>query len=139
MLQGKNKNHGLTLTELLIALVVIGILSTIAISIYTKHVKRARRSVAIQTLLSMQLAQEHYRSSNSSYGTLAQVWGGVSSTSGGHYTLSISGVSATGYTLTAQAAGTQTSDAENGTACSTLTLTMSSGTELKTPSACWLN
>lgn len=130
---------GFTLIELIISILVISILTITALSLYNNHVRRARRTIAIQTLLSIQLAQENYRSTNTQYGTLAQVWGGVSSTPGGYYTISISANSATGYTITAQAAGTQTSDAQNGTSCSTLTLTMASGTETKSPAACWLN
>lgn len=138
-MQAKNKNRAFTLLELLIALVIVSILTASAVMLYTKHIKRARRIDAIQTLLSIELAQEHYRSTNSQYGTLAQVWGGVTTTSGGYYTLSITNNTATGYTITAQATSTQTSDTEDSTACNNLTLTMSSGTETKAPAACWLN
>lgn len=130
---------GFTLLELLIALVIVGILTTITIVLYNSHIKRSRRMDAIQTLLAMQLAEENYRASNTSYGTLAQVWNSVSTAQGGYYSLTITNLSATTYTLTAQALTTQTSDTENGTDCSSLLLTMSSGTETKTPAACWIN
>lgn len=132
------KKNGFTLMELMIAIVIIGILSVVSISAYSQHVKRARRMDAIQTLMAIQLAQENYRASNSSYGTLAQVWGGVSTTANGYYNLSISNVSATSYTLTAQATSSQSSDKEDSTACSSLVLSMSNGTETMTPNACWL-
>ena len=130
---------GFTLLELMIGIVIVGILASISIKLYTKHIKRARRMVAIQTLLSIQLAEEQYRSTNTQYGTLAQVWGGVNTTTGGYYSLSITNTSATNYTITATALTTQTSDKENSTTCTPLVLTMSSGTETKTPAACWLN
>lgn len=133
------KENALTLIELLIVLIIVAILAASAISMYRGHTFRARRVDAIQTLLSMQLAQENYRSNNSQYGTLAQIWNNVSSTTNGYYSLSISNVSATGYTLTATANSTQASDSENGTTCSPLILAVSNGTETKAPAACWLN
>ncbi|MCD6048089.1 MAG: hypothetical protein K0S08_1736 [Gammaproteobacteria bacterium] len=138
LISRQKKIWGFTLTELLVSLVIIGILVSIAGVLYTSHVKRARRIDAIETLLSIQLAEENYRSDNPTYGTLAQVWNGVTTTSGGYYTLSITNVSATSYTVTAQALSAQSSDTENGTACSSLVVTMSNGTETKTPTACWL-
>lgn len=133
------RDKGFSLMELMIVLVLVGILTVVSTTLYSQHVKRARRADAIQTLLAMQLAEEHYRASNSLYGTLAQVWGGVGTSQGGYYTLTITNVGATTYTLTAQSTSTQTSDSENGTACSSLVLTVSAGTETSTPTACWLN
>jgi type IV pilus assembly protein PilE len=132
------KFKGFSLIELLIVLAIVAILAAIGTSMYTKHIRKVRRVNAIQTLLSMHLAEENYRASNSQYGTLAQVWGGVSTTVGGYYTLTITNVTGSTYTLTAQATGTQASDTENSTSCSSLVLTMSNGTDAKTPSACWL-
>lgn len=132
-------DKGFSLLELMIALVIVGLLTVTSTALYAQHVKRARRADAIQTLLAMQLAEENYRASNSLYGTLAQVWGGVATSQGGYYTLTITNVAATSYTLTAQATSTQTSDSENGTACSNLVLAVSAGVETSTPTACWLN
>ena len=134
----RNNSKGVTLLELVVGLVIVTILAAGALPLYLNHVRRARRVDAIQTLLAMQLAEESYRANNSLYGTLAQAWNDVATTSGGYYTLAISNISATGYTLTATALSTQTSDAENGVACSSLVLSMSSGVETNTPSACWL-
>lgn len=131
--------HGFSLLELMVALVIVGLLTVMSTVLYAQHVKRARRADAIQTLLAMQLAEENYRASNGSYGTLAQVWNSVSTTQGGYYTLTITNVAAASYTLTAQATSTQTSDSENGTACSSLVLAVSAGVETSTPTACWLN
>lgn len=133
------RNKGFSLLELMIALVLVGILTVVSTVLYAQHVKRARRADAMQTLLAMQLAEENYRASNSSYGTLAQVWAGVATSQGGYYTLTITNVGASSYKLTAQATSTQTSDAENGIACSSLVLAVSAGTETSTPTACWLN
>jgi len=109
----------------------------IALYYYSDKVKRGRRMDAINALMSISLAEERYRDSNSTYGTIAQVWGGVTTSEEGYYTLAISNVAATTYTVTATGTGTQTSDAVNGTSCATLTLAMSAGTITKTPAACW--
>lgn len=132
------KSSGFSLVELMVALVIVAILMKTASMLYTKHVKRARRTDAIQTLLAMQLAEETYRASNATYGTLAQVWGGVALTNNGYYSLAITNVGATTYTLTAQSLSTQTSDSEDATACGSLVLTFSAGADTSTPAACWL-
>lgn len=133
----KPKQYGFTIIELLVACAIVIIVGKMALTLYTGYVQKSRRSEAITTLLGMQLAEEKYRSSNSTYGTLAQVWGGVTTTPSGYYTLVISNNTATGYTLTATAVGTQINDSENGTSCSPLQITMSNGTETKTPSVCF--
>lgn len=131
------KRNGFTLIEMVITMAIIAITATIALYIYTDKVKRGRRIDAVNALLSISLAEERYRSTNTTYGTLAQVWGGVTTSQEGYYTLAISNVTATSYTITATGTGTQTSDAEQSTSCATLTLTMSAGTITKTPSVCW--
>lgn len=131
------KITGVTLIELLIVVAIVSILAALAVVLYSNQVRQARRADAIDSLTAISLAEERYRTSNLTYGTLAQVWGGVTASTGGYYTLSISGVSATGYTLTAAAQGGQVSDTEGATSCASLQLAVSSGTVTKTPSICW--
>jgi type IV pilus assembly protein PilE len=131
-----NKN-GFSFLELMVVVLIVGILTILAVMMYTGNVRQGRRSDGVNTLLSMSLAEERYRTINTTYGTLAQVWGGVTTSSQGYYTLGISGTSATGYTLTATAAGDQANDVSGSTACSTLTLTSSNGTVTETPANCW--
>lgn len=129
--------RGFTLTEVMVAVVLVSILTLVATEAYTTYVRRARRMDGINSLISISLAEERYRSSNTTYGTLAQVWGGVTASTEGYYTISISNVSATAYTITATASGNQANDTQNGTACTTLSISVSSGTITKSPSACW--
>lgn len=131
------KMRGFTLIELMIMVVILGILTVVATSLFTSRVREGRRSDAENSLVSMALAEERYRTSNTSYGTLAQVWGGVTTSSGGYYTLSISNVSATGYTLTATANGDQANDKEDNTSCATITYTVSNGSIARSPTICW--
>ncbi len=133
----KKLTNGFTLIELMITCAIIGILMLIAITLYTSQVRKGRRTDALNTLFSISLAEERYRSNNTTYGTLAQVWGGVTTSPGGFYTVSISNISATAYTLTAVAQGDQTNDTDSGTNCTTLTLGLSAGTITKTPANCW--
>lgn len=128
---------GFTLLELMIAITILGIITIIGVGSYSTYVRKGRRVDAMNMLLSISLAEEKYRGSNTTYGTLAEVWSNVSTSPEGYYTVAISNVSATSYTLTATAVGNQANDSENGSSCGTLTLTMSNGTITKTPSVCW--
>ena len=127
---------GFTLIELMIAIAIIAILTGIAVYIYSSQARQGRRADGINTLFAIALAEERYRSNNLTYGTLAQVWSGTT-TPQGFYTLSVSGSTATAYTATATAQGGQANDTANGVSCTTLTLTLSAGTQTNTPAACW--
>lgn len=128
---------GFTLIEVMITILIISILTIVAVNTYSQQSKKGRRSDGINTILSIVLAEERYRSNNTQYGTLAQVWGGVTASPQGFYSISISNTSATRYTITATAQGAQANDVEGSTSCSSLQLDMSSGTITKTPSVCW--
>ncbi len=129
--------QGFTLIELAITILIISILTILATNLYTPFVRKGRRMDATNTLFAIQLAEERYRSNNTQYGTLAQAWGGVTATPQGYYTLAISNVGATTYTITATAVGGQANDTENGVSCTPLTLTLSSGTITQSPATCW--
>lgn len=133
----KTGRKGFTLIELLITLAVIGILAVIAVPSYFSYQMRARRVEGIATINSIQLKEEKYRTYNTTYGTLGQVWGGVTTTTNGYYSLAISNQTATGYTITAIAQGSQANDKQAGTACPVLTLTVSGLTTTRAPAACW--
>jgi type IV pilus assembly protein PilE len=129
--------NGLSLIELMITIFMVAILVTAAVTLYSSNVRKGRRIDALNSLISISLAEEKYRSNNSLYGTLAQVWGGGSTSSEGYYTLSVSNVTATSYTITATASGNQANDRENGVSCSALQLAVSNGTMTKSPADCW--
>ena len=131
------RKSGFSILEMMVVVIVLSILTILAIAMFTGNVRQGRRSDGVNTLLSMSLAEERYRTINTTYGTLAQVWGGVTTSTQGYYTLAISGTSATGYTLTATAVGDQANDVSGSTNCGTLTLTSASGTITETPAACW--
>jgi type IV pilus assembly protein PilE len=126
-----------TLIELMVVVLIVGILALISSNIYTDFVRKGRRADAINALLSLSLAEEQYRTNNATYGTLAEVWTQGSTSPEGYYTLSISNVSSSAYTLTATAVGDQANDADSGSTCTPLTLSVSNGTITKSPSTCW--
>ena len=129
---------GFSLIEMMMTILILSIVTVTAIYLFSDQIKRGRRIDAVNALLSISLAEERYRSNNTTYGSLAQVWGGVTTSAEGYYTLAISNVTATSYTITATGTGTQATDVDSGgTSCATLTLTMSSGTITKSPAVCW--
>lgn len=140
MNKSASKIKGFNLIELMIVLAIIALLTYMALPNYQSYVMKSRRSGAISALLSIQLAEEKYRTTNANYGTLAAIWGGVTTTEGGYYALTITNLSATSYTVTAtpQALGGQNNDAERGTGCNPMVLTVNGAVTTKTPDACWI-
>jgi type IV pilus assembly protein PilE len=115
------KVRGFTLIELMIAVAIIGILASIAVPSYLEHVRKGKRSEAQGALVSFANAMEQWRLQKSNYlGAAAgggdtgapSIFSQVVPISGGTktYDLKISAVTATTYTLTAEAVGTQAAD-----------------------------
>ena len=72
-------NRGITLIELLIVIVIIGILAAIAIPAYTNYMQRARRVDAKTALEQLRASQEMFRAEKGSYSInlveLVNTWG----------------------------------------------------------------
>jgi len=62
-------NKGITLIELLIVIVIVGILAAIAIPSYTGYMVRARRADAKTALEQVRAAQEMWRAERGAYAT----------------------------------------------------------------------
>lgn len=126
------KQNGFTLIELMIAVVIVGILSSVAYPSYIKYIQKAKRSEAQSALVSMATAMEQWRvENNNSYAGVETYSCGVTNAKGIYvnqvpsdcngtktYSLSISTLAAGNYTLTAAPVSPQTDDD-----CGTLTLT----------------
>ncbi|QIZ75506.1 type IV pilin protein [Ferrimonas lipolytica] len=132
-----HKQLGITLIEMMIVVVILGILSSIAYPSYQSYVGRSYRAEAHSQLQQIANLQEQYYLDQRRFSMNLENLGLVTSsangdaieTDSGRYTIAVT--SAAGYTLTATAQGAQsTLDSD----CPTLVLTM---TGSKTPPACW--
>lgn len=65
--------RGVTLLELMIVVVIVGILAAIAYPNYRQFVARAKRNEAKAMLLEVATAQERFYLQNSRYGTLVEL------------------------------------------------------------------
>lgn len=105
----RRRQAGFTLIEMLIATAVAGTLSSIAYPSFQGQVQKARRADALVSMMTLQLAQERWRSNSATYGSLTQI-GAPSSSASGHYSLQLSAISAEGYEALATANGAQAGD-----------------------------
>lgn len=141
MSQHHPAQRGFTLIELLIVIVVVAILAAIAVPAYTDQVRRSHRADAINGVSDLQLRQERWRANHATYAadmdTLLGSAAGTASFNNSHayYNFVISGASATGYTVTANAKGTQTKDTD----CNPMVATLAAGVTTRTPAGkrCW--
>jgi type IV pilus assembly protein PilE len=106
---------GFTLIEVMIALAVVAITTTIAASTYRNHLRRGHRAQAVQSLLIAAAEQEKFHLAHGSYGSRLDAAAGddppglpvASRTPGGHYTLAVEFASAAEFRVVATAAGSQ--------------------------------
>ncbi len=123
------RNKGITLIELMIVVVIVGILASIAYPAYTESVRKTKRSDGIAALLHVAQAQERFFSRNFSYASNLQTDLGFNATpyvsEEGNYNVTIvipgtcvSGAVNSCFTAVATAVGTQASD----TTCGTMTI-----------------
>ena len=114
------KMQGFTLIEIMIALLIIGILASVAVPNYQAYVQKAKRADAQAALTNMAAALEDYYSNNQYVYTDVVANVGGPNSADGRYILSITmPASADSYTLTAAATGSQLGDTD----CQSITLT----------------
>jgi type IV pilus assembly protein PilE len=103
---------GVTLIELLIVVIVVGILASIAVPVYTNYMVRTRRADAKTALEQLRASQEMWRAEKGEYSTslaeLQNTMGGPAGTSGA-YTITLVATSIT-FTGTATPTGGQATD-----------------------------
>jgi type IV pilus assembly protein PilE len=144
--------RGITLIELLIAMVIVSILAAIAIPSYSSYIMKSRRTEAKSALLGMAALEERFYSTNNSYSGNASDLGYAAGTTppflvgSGYYNITtltavaaVAPASSTSvgtpatYTITATPTGSQANDS----ACSSFTIN-SGGVQTSTcGGTCW--
>ena len=131
MKTNEKKRSGFTIIELMIVIGIVALLVSLAYPAYSQYVRKARRGEAQQLLLNWSINQEIWRSSNTEYADEDE----LPPPTHDDYDFTLPAVSATAYTLQADAENDQLNDkARDGTPCTALTLNQSGA---KTHAACW--
>ncbi|MEO8060121.1 MAG: type IV pilin protein [Burkholderiales bacterium] len=113
----RRASRGFTLIEILIALSMAGVLSSVAVPTFQGQLQKARRTDALVTMMQVQLAQSRWRANGSGYVTLAQI-GVANVSSAGHYAIALTTDNDNEYEVRAAATGAQAGD----TACRNMVL-----------------
>ena len=110
------KQKGMTLIEIMIVVVILGILAAFAIPQYSQYVLRSHRVDATSMLLKIAAEQEKFYLQNNTYGTQAEIGAIISGaaapkTQYGYFTVAITNTDATrDFSATATAIGQQLND-----------------------------
>ena len=129
---GARADGGFTLMEILIVVALVGIMAGIAYPSYQSYALAAKRGDAQATLLRISTLQEKFFSHNSAYATSTATLGYAAHpavSNEGYWAVTISGVTASAFLLTAAPAGKH-ADAD----CGGITL---SSAGLRGPADCW--
>ncbi len=115
----KFRGGGFTLVEIMIVVAIVGILAAIAVPSYTRYVQKSRRADAIAGLSQTQTILERCYAQNFSYSAACTgLPNSPFNSPGQFYSLTLSNMSATTFTLTAAPVGAQVADKT----CASMTL-----------------
>lgn len=146
--------QGFTLIEVMVVVAIVGILASVAYPSFLNQIRTSRRSDAVVAMSSIQQAQERWRANKSSYITTTSLlttavpdglgFRTTELSEGGYYSLSLSPntavvippcTTASCYVVTATAVSGKSQYSDTG--CRALTITVTNGSGVKSPDACW--
>lgn len=107
--------EGVTLIEVMIVVVIVGILAAVAIPAYNDYITRSRRSDAFTALETVRAAQEMYRAEKGEYRDTTDFNAGLlpgcsAGMAGSNYSISVARPSTTTFTATAESEEKQDGD-----------------------------
>ncbi|PFG46168.1 type IV pilus assembly protein PilE [Vibrio sp. ES.051] len=133
----KKRVRGMTLIELMIAVVIIGIISAVAYPSYTRHVIKSHRTVALSDLSRIQLALE--TSYDNGYDWSHIISGGsctLCDSDTDRFSFSIVSSASMAYTIEATAKSDLGQDADGCFPSRENSIKLTS-TNIETPATCW--
>ena len=110
--------RGFTLIELMITVAVVAILAAVALPSYQDHVRKSRRAQAKADLVEVAQLLERYHTVQNTYVGFTMPFEQSPRDGTSRYTVTLSGESASAFTLTAAPAG----EAQSKDKCGTMTL-----------------
>lgn len=136
-MRNRFRQQGITLVELVLTIVIVGILSSVAYPGFSQYLQQSRRSEAHSALIQIANLQEHFFLQMQRYASLSEL--GLKTFPDNSYTTEhdyyriTATVDPAFYRLTATAIGTQTHDTE----CQTFTLTQDGSRDSSSHERCW--
>jgi len=118
-MMNRKSNAGMTLVELLVVVLIVGILASIAVPSYRGYVIRANRADAKASLMATAAALERCYSQYRAYNSTSCPVAASFASNDGKYQITTAFADADHFTLTATPQGSQAKD----TACGNFTLT----------------
>jgi type IV pilus assembly protein PilE len=112
------RQAGFSLIELMVAVLVVGILASIAVPTYTAQIRKSHRTEARSAILDLAGREERYLSLSNSYSAVptdlnypGTTWGTGIAVGSGYYTVLVTtGTAPPSFTITATATGGQAAD-----------------------------
>jgi len=101
---------GFTLVEMMCAVAIAGVVSSLAVPGYQSAMQKTRRCEAQVALLQAQMVQERFRADHAIYGSSLTEIGLPATTPSGYYALSVTDHSKSGYEIQAAAMAVQSAD-----------------------------
>jgi type IV pilus assembly protein PilE len=126
---------GFTLLELMVALVIVAIVASVAYPSFMSSIRKGRRSDASDAAAGVMQAQERWRANNAQYSANFTNLNVGSTTANGYYTMALSAVSGTAYTITFTPVAAKGQN--NDTGCTAMSVTVTGTSPVYAPSTCW--